>query len=290
MVSLVDTLVLPGTKLVRARYGSLLAEKQALWAPLYAATLDILGTAALLVPMGDDNHQNGARTTVTTVGEEQVVFTYTKAVDAFDSPPTFEGPAGIPVINFNQSDEWLETPDAAFWNDSAGSSEPSYYWSCWVNIIAGTSTNMLWTKTPNPGTAGTDWVMFITTAERVVMRIIDDSAAAYIGQLASNALPSAWHHIAVTKHDDSALSSSILLYVDGLLIVDSDDESGTYVAQEDGTTVVRIGAESDGGAPNGNPLAGGPLGPCFIPVGTGAVPTPDAILRLYQLGRAALGV
>ena len=92
-----------------------------------------------------------------------------------------------------------------------------------------------------------------------------------------------------TKHDDAVTSASVITYVDGEADR-ADNTSGTYVAQEDGTTVVRIGAESDNGRPNNLPIAGACLGPVFRQVGTGAVRTPDVIRRDYQLGRAALGL
>ncbi len=258
------------------------------WQKLADARLELFGTDALLVPMAWQTHDTGL--VVTTIGGQQVDFTYSQSqrVWDFDTPPSYLGPTGIPIINFNQSDEWLETPDAAFWNDTAGSSEPSYYWSCWVFTVAGVAIHTLLSKSTSAGETGTDWMTIIQSNETYQCKIIDDSANAVIGSQ-SSALSDGWHYLAATKHDDSALSSSVITYVDG--VADrSDFTEGTYVQQEDGTTVVRFGAESDGDSPLGLSVAGGPLGPMFIAVGANAVPTPDAILRDYQLGRAALGI
>ncbi len=270
-----------------------LDERMAEWAKLAAARRPLLATepltgSTLLVPMGWQQHDTGL--VVTTMWDQQVDFTYSQSqrVWDFDAPPSTLGPTGIPLINFNQSDEWLETPDAAFWNDSAGASEPSYCWAFWVNIVAGVSAHVLFAKSPSAASNGSDWILFIDTDETFGIRIIDDSADAYIGSVTS-ALSDGLHHLAGTKHDDAVDSASILTYVDGVLDR-SDDISGTYVNQEDGTQAVRIGANTAGTSPTGNSILGGPLGPVFRQVGTGAVWTPDAIRRDYQLGRAALGI
>lgn len=264
-----------------------LPERGVRWQALADARLQLFGVDALIVPMGWQTYDTGL--VATTIGGQQVGFTYSQSqsVFDFDTPPSYLGPLGIPVINFNQSDEWLETPDAAFWNDSAGASEPSYYWSMWANIVATADINALWVKGAGIGTGGSDWAFFISTTENFGARVMDDSANAFIGSTAG--ILSGWHHLAATKHDDAATDASIITYVDGVSDR-GDNGSGAYVAQEDGTAVVRIGALSNGNAPNGNSLAGGPLGPMFIAVGANAVPTPDAIRRDYQLGRAALGV
>ena len=189
----------------------------------------------------------------------------------------------------NGIDEWLETPDAPFWNDSAGLSEPSYCWAVWVDVVAGATDRVLWSKTPNILAATwTDWVVYVFNTELFIAAVFDLSADASIASV-SGGLADGWHHLAATKHDDSALSSSVITYVDGEADR-ADTPTGTYVQQEDNTTVVRIGADASGGNLNTDPIAGGPLGPVFRQVGTGAVWTPDAIRRDYQLGRAVLGI
>lgn len=266
-----------------------IAAKQALWTPSYAAVERILDltTAGLLVPIGDPNDEPSDPTTVTTRGAEQVVFTYTNSGrHLWSTLLGYEGPGQVPVLYFDGSTDWLETPDAAFWNDSAGASEPSYFWSCWVNVVAGVAQNALWAKTNTFAGSGQDWGSVIFTDETFSLRIFDDSAGAFIGST-TGALGNGWHYLAITKHDDGVDSASVITYVDG--VVDrADDTSGSYVQQEDGTGVVRIGSESDGGSQNSNSIAGGPLGPVFIPVGTGTVPTANQILALYQSGRRML--
>ncbi len=85
-----------------------------------------------------------------------------------------------------------------------------------------------------------------------------------MGRQDDSVLSAAWHHLAFTK-STAAASSAFNIYVDAVDADDADSESGTYVQQENGSTVVRIGAESDGGNPLGSPLAGADAGPMFIP-------------------------
>ena len=270
-----------------------LAERQAEWAKIASARANLLATepltgSTLLVPMGWQTHDTGL--VVTTMWDQQVDFTYTNSgLPLWATQPNYLGATGIPILNFDQSTDWLESPDADFWDDSAATSEPSYCWAFWVLTVTGAISNTLWSKSSTNSGSGTSWITFYVSTERLACRIIDDSAGAFIGSQSTLGLADGWHHFAITKHDDGVDSASVITYVDG--VADRTDSTfGTYVNQETSTTVVRIGAESDGGNPNGLSIAAGPLGPVFRQVGTGAVWTPDVILRDAQLGAAALGI
>lgn len=268
-------------------------DRSSLWVPYYNAVDELLSvnSTGLLVPFGDRNHEDSptAPTKVTTTGAQQVDFTFTNSGrHLWETALTYEGPGQIPMLHFDGSTDWMETPDAPHWNDTAGSSEPSYNLALWVFVIAGASQLGLFMKTPNPGTTGTDWAAFIDSSERFEFRVADDLNNAYIGSRTSVLSPG-WHWLTVTKHDDGITAASIITYVDGEANR-SDNIAGSYTDQQDGTTVVRIGAESDGGSPNNNPIAGGSHGPLFEPVGAGAVWTPEQIRTFYQRQRVGLGV
>ena len=94
-----------------SNYGQIPNEAQLIWAPIYEAVYKILGpTAGTIIPLGDTNHEAANRTTCTTTGVEQVVFTYNEAVTSFDKPPITIGPAHIPLITFNGTDEEADSP------------------------------------------------------------------------------------------------------------------------------------------------------------------------------------
>lgn len=247
---------------------------------LYAHRLWLTNGKGLLVPLGDEKHGALSGNTVETIGAEQFVFTLAGAAsfNAMDTPPKKIGI--VPYLTPNGSDEWLETPDAAPWNDTAGVSEPSYTWIIYVNVVAGAAIQVLWSKSPSVVTAaGTDWIWFITATERMNLRTFDDSVPARIGAVTTAAL-SGWHQLAYTK-STTADATSFTASVDGVAVANNDESDGAYAEQEDGTTVVRIGAESDGGSPLDSPIAL----PLFVP---GYVMSPNYILRDKHLMFAAM--
>lgn len=262
------------------RHNAALSER-AMLDSLYWHRLALTNGKGLLVPLGDSKHGALSGTTVKSIGAEQVTFALAGAAsfNVMDTPPKKIGI--IPYLTPNQSDEWLETPDAAFWNDTAGASEPSYTWIAYVEVVAGAAIQAIWTKTSVLDETGQDWAMFLGADEKPVIRIVDDSAAAYIGQVHDAAVSAAWHQIAFTK--TTGTTSAILLsYLDGALIADTVSETGAYVGQEDGTTVVRLGAESDGGSPLGSSITGCMFAP-------GYVMSANYLLRDNNLMRAAMG-
>lgn len=275
-------------------------ERKAKWAGIYAATRSLLwtpgDTAYLQVPMADQAHDTGL--VVTTIGTEQVAGTYSAGLSVFDwaAPPSYLDPLGCPVINFDGVGNWVEFVDAPFWNDTAGSNESSYCWAMWVFVIPSSNFYVLFNKSNAVGTSGKDWMTLIGSDEKLVVRIWDDSANAYIGQVSNNALSDGWHHIAVTKADDNAggttdaMSNDVILYDNGAVLASTISKVDTYVTQEGGTNVVRFGAETDGASPNGLSIAGAFAGPIFRAVGANAVWSPDTVKRLFQLQGAALGI
>ena len=76
------------------------ANRKLLWASIYEEILGIVGPTSVIIPMGDTNHENAGRTTVTGIGDEQPVFTYSEALPDWDTLPYFKGPARIPVNTF----------------------------------------------------------------------------------------------------------------------------------------------------------------------------------------------
>ena len=142
-------------------------------------------------------------------------------------------------------------------------------------------------KTSSTGGGIGSWSAFITDSGTSLFgaRIMDESVPAYISSFTS-ALPDGLHHLVMTKHDDSALASSIITYVDGK--ADRvDNIANTYVTQEAITDVVRIGAESDDSIPLGMPIVGGANGPIFQAIGAGAVWTPAQVSQLHEVQKDA---
>ncbi|KKM64518.1 hypothetical protein LCGC14_1500670, partial [marine sediment metagenome] len=150
--------------------GSLLDFYGQLWGPLYEAVLSILGSTGTILPFGDPRHGQPNATTFTTIGEEQVVFTWSEAPASFATPldlklaGNFQGI--IPVLTCNGTDEEADSPDAVYWSRVGA----VFSVGAWVNLTD--ATNALFdakrgvgmTNTAAVHSAGIGYVFNGTTA------------------------------------------------------------------------------------------------------------------------------
>ena len=265
--------------------GSLLALNQVSWGPLYAAVLNLLGSTGTILPFGDPNHGQPNATTFTTVGEEQVTFTWSEAPSAFDtgldltSPDSFQGT--IPTLTFNGTDEEADSPDAAYWSRVLTSAS----WGAWVNLTDATSSSIM-SKFTTTGNLR-EWRFITTSGDDLQVILADENAASNetIDTVTNTTLvQSVWSFLAGT-YDGTADATGINLFLDGALAASTDTDAANFVSMRDTNSTVELGMANGTDFFDGQ-MAGGPLGPFF----TQTVLSADAMLRLYQLGRAALGV
>lgn len=259
-----------------------------LWCPLYEAVLRILGSTGIIIPIGDPKHENVGRTTVATVGEEQAVFTYSEAVTAFDTVPSLKGPGRIPIISFNGSDEEADSPDAAYWSRGDGSSDSALSVGAWVYITDIASGRHIIAKWTNSGNQR-EWRFYVASADNLIFQLRDESGP-FNAQRESTAAvkQGAWHFYAATYDGGGGATAAdgIKLYEDGVDVSGTATNNASYVAMENGTSLVSIAMRPPSNGMYDGRMAGGPLGPFFVQSELSA----DAILRLYHLGRAALDV
>ncbi len=267
------------------RFGNTDAEQKLLWCPIYEGILSIVGSTALIVPMGDTNHENAGRTIVTTLGEEQVPFTYSEALLDWDTPPYFKGPARIPIITFNGTDEEANTPDASYWTRALAPMSMRM----WVNLADATSSTLLGKNTTSGNQR--EWFWHLAADDKVMLMCYDeDDAVAPNGAIqtiqdaALTALEGVWTFLAAT-YDGSADAIGLNLYQDGVLMASTDTDNVNFASMRDGNSIVELGVAEFGNFLDGA-VAGGPLGPLWIP---GEL-TADQVLRMYQHERVALDV
>jgi len=234
--------------------------------------------------MGDTKHEAEDRTTVTTVGAKQVVFTYSEPVSGFDAPPTFEGPGVIPVIAFNGSGERLDTPDAAYFSrdDTGGEA-----WSIvgWINLT-GSGERTFWSKWETTGLAR-EWVVSFLPDQKAEFKLRDESQKTQPNRQSDvSYTENVWNHFAATYDGSGGVFAmdGVTLYRNGVVIASTATNRESYVGTENDTEVVEIGSQ-DGGPPffDGK-MAGGPLGPIFAQIEL----TAGQVLELYQGNRALL--
>lgn len=261
------------------------------WAPIREAVLSILGITGIIVPIGDAQHEATDRTTCTSVGDQQVVFTYSKAVTTFDTPPFFFGPGYVPIVSFDGTDEGADTPDVAYFSRGNGSADSAFSLGLWLYPTnAGGTYQQPFSKDNN---TDREWGLEIDDPAVPIpaLRLWDDSAAVSCSRPLSAVLTlSTWAFVVFTYDGagGATAANTIKAYKNGALANGTAVNHANYVAMEDLTALPSIGVMSGEIATRfyGGKLAGGPLGPFFVQ----AELTADVVNRLYQLGRNYMGV
>ncbi len=269
------------------------SEDDLLWGPYYEAVLGILGTTGLIIPIGDTLHSAADETTVTTVGEEQAVFTYEgTGVDAFAKPPTTIGPGRIPLVTFNGTDEEADSPDAVFWSPNGAEGPPAttdlaFSLGLWINPAAA-ADDMLIAKW-DEGSTTREWMYALSGDAKPEFSLYDENAnTSEIGEATTAVTLNAMQFVVVT-YDGAQATPGVTFYLDGAVDGTGTTETGAYIASQNTAATATLAMRKNSGTAadfyNGT-MAGGPLGPFFVLAELSA----DKVKRLHQLGRRALGV
>lgn len=247
-------------------------DPKVLWAPLYENVLQILGPTGIILPFGDTNHEAGDFTTFTTVGGEQLVFTWSEARTSFDTALELVGPGHIPALTLNGSDEQADSPDAAYWTRISSAKS----WAAWVKFNT-IGDDALWSKV---GLSAAEWLV-TTDSAKLQVQLFDATTSHYIGRRYDPVLSNdQWYHIVATD-DGSDTVGGLNLYLDGVAVDDTNLTVGSFVAEEDTAEVARLGYQGTNSRQFDGLMGGGPCGPNFAHVEL----TADQALRLFQLGR-----
>lgn len=266
----------------RTPFGTTEAERQALWAPYYEAVLDILGATGIIIPIGDTNHENSGRTTCTTVGGEQVVFTYSKDTRTWDTPPVTQGPARIPVYDFDGVDEEADSPDIAYFTRA----DAPFSIGAWVNLTDATSSEIISKFSATGDTR--EWRFGFDSSDHLIMLIYDEDDAENDNiSVVADGTTAQGTWVFVVAAQAGVTHTDMNLYSNGATVAQTQADSGNFGISRDTASTVKLGFQDSTPASlfDGS-MAGGPLGPFFVQADLSA----DAVLRLYQLGRAALNV
>lgn len=262
-------------------------------ASLSENVLAILGSTGTIIPIGDTNHENSGRTTVTSVGEEQTVFTYSEAVTAFDTPPTTLGPGKIPIITFNGTDEEADGVDSAYWSrDDAGGAN-GFSIGAWVNVTDTANTRVILAKwNATSGSEVREWQFGINDSDGLFLLLEDESANVQTQRASDATITQGSLRFFVMTYDGAGgatAGDTITLYDNGAVLASTATNNASYVGMEDLNTLPTLGFNTGVSAPGNffsGTMAGGPFAPFFVQREL----TTDEILRLYQLGKVALGV
>ena len=146
------------------------------------------------------------------------------------------------AINFGKvgDDAVVITNDHADLSFGDGSADSVFSIAAWIYITATANDQYILSKWDAP--TAREWNLALNSAEKISFTLYDESANAYIQQATDDALSVGWHFVVVT-YDATEAASGITIYVDNVVVDQTAGTGGTYVAMEDLTTKVVIGAE-----------------------------------------------
>ena len=176
-------------------------------------------------------------TTLTDRSRNARVLAWSEDVSAFDTRPEELG-SGY-AITFNGTDEEGDTPDADDLSFGDGAVDQPLSVFALVNPSDATSSAML--SKFDTSVSQEEWLLELDASDRPRFALYDDSASARIGRLDATALAESAWALLVATYDGSAASTGIRIYLDGARVDDTDDNSGAYVAMENGSEVLALG-------------------------------------------------
>ena len=265
-----------------------LDEREAEWAKLAAALLSLLGNTTTILPLGDQTHDTGL--VLTTIGSEQVDFTYSERIYAWDTPPRFLGPLGIPILEFNAVDEEADTPDIGYFSrdDFGGANGLSI--GVWANVTDTATARIMVSKWDDSGGAELrEWEFYINSSDLLTFGTADESVNVFPNRRSDAAITMGELRFFVVTYNGAGGGSNMngaTLYDNGTVLASTANNEGTYDGMEDLGVQPAIGRIFGSGLFFSGSMTGGPLGPFFTQIEL----TADQVLRAYQLGRAALGI
>lgn len=113
-----------------------------------------------------------------------MVFTYSEAITAWNTPPIFTEPGGIPIITFNGTDEEAVSPDLNYFSRDDASDE-AFSIGFWINVTDSSSQRILFSKW-DTREAIQEYRLSVSNTETFIMEIRDDSAGLDVSRVSSN--------------------------------------------------------------------------------------------------------
>ena len=247
------------------------------WEPVWG----LLGNSGIVCPMvglGDDGRPNAAtfKTRQRHTDGAEVDLTWSEAPSALDTPFDPTNPDHwqgiVPVIEFNGTDEQVL-------HTSGGTPFPySAYpisMGAWYNVADGDDATFI--AISRIGVGNVYYNIQVSGFREPLLVVRNTSQDILTGTAVSG---SAWHHVVGVM----ASATDRRLYVDG--VADGTDATSVTLSANIDTILIGHTGDSTPSSRLTGMLAGGAIGP-FV---TNKTLTPAEVERLYNLGRAALGL
>ena len=245
----------------------------------YQTVLEILGPAGVILPLIDPDTGDFDATIFTTMGGEELPFTWSAAPGSFDTPPGSKG--AVLAMALNGTDENADTPDADYWSRGDSASDSAFSVGAWVNLSDATPSVIL---AKADGATAREWIFEVDGANRINLVLYDESEDAYIGRNYDAAITENVWYFAAATYDGRSASAGVRIYLDGVQVDNANTQGGVYTAMENLVTPPSLASYHTAGRHFQGAMAGGPLGPFFTHKKLSA----DEVAQLYQLGQALL--
>lgn len=150
-------------------------------------------------------------------------------------------------LDFDATDDYLSVIDHAdFTFDDAGAAR-GFTMGGWIEVVA-TATNQVilskWDEHTDGDPELREWKLWIDAAEKLNLRLADESVYAYEGVITDDALSVGWHLVSAVYNGVGGVGASagIAIYVDGVSVAVTLVDNGVYAGMEDLATIVMVGA------------------------------------------------
>lgn len=172
------------------------------------------------------------------------VLTWSEDLNAFDTKPKELG-SGY-EITFNGTDEEGDAPDADDLSFGDGAADQPF--SLVVLLQTGVDPTSRAILAKFDTTAGQEeWILETDASDRPRFALYDDGATARIARYDATALSASTRYLLTATYDGSGASTGLRIYRDAARVDDTDDNSGSYVAMENGGEAASLGYRQTAG-------------------------------------------
>ena len=162
--------------------------------------------------------------------------------NAFDTPPNSLGRNGGTQLHLNGSDEYVSLLDSSDHSFGDGAVDQAF---TVVALVNPTSVDANETVAAKLTSAAEEWDFGIRSSTDVFFQLRDEGASARINRYGPTPAINTWQLVSGT-YDGSRASTGLHVYLQGVVVDDTTDDSGTYVGMDNGAALVTIGVRNIG--------------------------------------------
>jgi len=145
------------------------------------------------------------------------------------------------ALNFGGA-KVIEIDDSADFSFGDTINDSPFSIAAWIYVTVAGSRQTIITKASGH-TSNAEYMIFLSTDEKLVFNIYDNTTWVRRTKMTDNALSAGWHFVVATYDgNESDPTSGMTLYVDAVAVAQSTESAGAYTAMHNGTAKVRIGS------------------------------------------------